>query len=112
MIAGWLSAACYESNLLGMKHFRFPEVLEKLVSKICLPWFDPKPIELQETVGVQALSRTGRQPNAPAAPAAPDEESVQILMAMGFDRDAVLQALRRANNNVQRASNFLLDGQH
>jgi hypothetical protein len=30
-------------------------------------------------------------------------------MAMGFDRDAVIDALRRANNDIERASNILLD---
>ena len=32
------------------------------------------------------------------------------LTAMGFDRARVLEALRRANNDITYASNILLDG--
>eukprot|EP01040_Poterioochromonas_malhamensis_P001368 gene1368-1449_t len=38
----------------------------------------------------------------------PDEESIQTLMNLGFEREAVLLALRHSGNNVDAAANRLL----
>lgn len=68
-----------------------------------------------------------RQPGVPGAPPNPEqgeqqrfeplpvsdppsEEAIQTLTAMGFERDAVLRALRQADNNVEHAANRLLSG--
>lgn len=40
----------------------------------------------------------------------PSEEQVQQLVAMGFSRARVEQALRLSNNNVQAATEILLAG--
>jgi len=40
----------------------------------------------------------------------PSEENVRVLTSMGFDETAARRALQRANDDVQRASNFLLSG--
>jgi len=42
----------------------------------------------------------------PVAEASP--EAVEMLLAMGFERDAVVRALRDADNNVEHAANRLL----
>ncbi|GBG29874.1 Ubiquitin-associated domain-containing protein 2 [Hondaea fermentalgiana] len=46
------------------------------------------------------------QPQANVAP--PSEEDVARLTEMGFDRDSAVEALRRCNNNVARATESLL----
>ena len=43
------------------------------------------------------------------APQAPNEQTIQTLTSMGFSRESVIQALRRANNDVTVATNILLD---
>jgi len=43
-------------------------------------------------------------------PALPSEESISQLTAMGFERDAVIQALRASDNNLEVAANRLLTG--
>jgi len=40
----------------------------------------------------------------------PSEEAIQTLTAMGFEMDAVVSALRQADNNVEHAANRLLSG--
>ena len=40
----------------------------------------------------------------------PPEVAVQTLESMGFDRARVIHALRIANNNVELAAQFLLEG--
>jgi len=47
------------------------------------------------------------QAQAPRAP--PSEEHIQILTSMGFSREEVIRALERCNNDVQLATNLLLD---
>jgi len=43
-----------------------------------------------------------------AAPPPPSEEAINALMGMGFDREAVVQALRSSGNNLEAAANVLL----
>lgn len=38
------------------------------------------------------------------------EENVERLIGMGFNRDLVVNALRRTNDNVEAAALLLLDG--
>ena len=40
----------------------------------------------------------------------PSESSIEQLTSMGFDREAVLQALQQSNNDVERAADKLLTG--
>lgn len=40
----------------------------------------------------------------------PSEESIAVLVSMGFSREIVIQALERTNNDVNLATNLLLDG--
>jgi len=56
--------------------------------------------------GGQAGGRNGR-PAAPA-PAQPSPAMIQTLTDMGFPRQRVEQALTRANNDLDQATNFLL----
>ena len=41
----------------------------------------------------------------------PPEESVAMLVSMGFDRNRAVQALTEARNDVTRATNLLVEGQ-
>lgn len=39
----------------------------------------------------------------------PSEESIQVLIGMGFSRDVALDALARSNNNLELATDLLLE---
>lgn len=43
-------------------------------------------------------------------PDPPSPDAIETLTAMGFDRDAVIRALRLSDNNVEHAANRLLSG--
>lgn len=47
---------------------------------------------------------------APPPPPPPSEEAIAQLTGMGFEREAVIQALQRSDNNVEVAANHLLSG--
>ena len=47
----------------------------------------------------------------PPAPPPPSEEAIAQLMALGFERPAVLRALGNSDNNVEVAANRLLGGE-
>jgi hypothetical protein len=46
----------------------------------------------------------------PAPPSPPPESAIQQLTSMGFEREAVIQALQQSQNNVERAADRLLSG--
>lgn len=55
--------------------------------------------------------RTRRAPRqVPEAVTPPSEESIEILISMGFERDSAISVLQSTNNNVQAAATILLDG--
>lgn len=69
--------------------------------------------------GANANVGAGLPAAAPAPPAQyepmpavqpPSPESIEQLTAMGFERDAVVRALRDADNNLEHAANRLLAG--
>lgn len=49
-------------------------------------------------------------PAAPRPPPPPPEEAITQLTNMGFDRQAVINALQQSDNNVEAAANRLLMG--
>lgn len=53
-----------------------------------------------------AAARFARQQPPPPPP--PSEEAIEQLTIMGFDREAVINALRATDNNVEAAANRLL----
>lgn len=57
-----------------------------------------------------ALVASGGAAGAGDAVAPPSEEDVATMMAMGFGREEVVQALRETRNNVELAANRLLMG--
>ena len=48
------------------------------------------------------------RPQSQQAVVPPDEQSITLLMSMGFDRDAVVRALTATGNNVENAANLLV----
>lgn len=82
----------------------------------------PAPAEEGQGFRDQLLPGAGGMMGAPPAAAAggmlpphlaaapPSEDAIEQLMALGFDRERVLQALQSTGNNVEAAANRLLNG--
>lgn len=135
--SGILAGYLYYKNVFLVQRYRLPKVFEnvfKFVSAITsslLPEQRPRGGRNQTQAGQQPRARQptpnmnntgnndfdihdfetlgrhfGRAANMQLPP--PDEESIQTLMALGFDRDAVVNALRQSGNNVDAAANVLL----
>jgi len=47
-------------------------------------------------------------PRPPPAHPPPSEEAVELLLSMGFERQAVIQALQQTDNNIEAAANRLM----
>eukprot|EP00600_Ochromonadales_sp_CCMP1393_P006752 CAMPEP_0174967186 /NCGR_PEP_ID=MMETSP0004_2-20121128/7445_1 /TAXON_ID=420556 /ORGANISM="Ochromonas sp., Strain CCMP1393" /LENGTH=212 /DNA_ID=CAMNT_0016216293 /DNA_START=321 /DNA_END=959 /DNA_ORIENTATION=- len=124
--AGYL----YETDGYGIQSWRLPSAVEYVFSalgRFVNVFFPATP---RDQVQVPA-GRQPRQPNPAqrhaarsatgtgtaggtnaaipaAAPPPPSEEAINALMGMGFDREAVVQALRSSGNNLEAAANVLL----
>mmetsp|Transcript_4561 Transcript_4561/g.5246 ORF Transcript_4561/g.5246 Transcript_4561/m.5246 type:complete len:321 (+) Transcript_4561:32-994(+) len=57
---------------------------------------------------VQPRANPEPQPQQMFQPDPPSPEAIEQLTAMGFERDAVIRALREADNNLEHAANRLL----
>ncbi len=78
------------------------------------PASQPPPPVASAPAAAPPAARAG--PSAPEAPSAPasnpavSEEHVEMLMAMGADRERAVQALQATNNNVDMAAGILFFG--
>lgn len=47
-------------------------------------------------------------PRPPPAHPPPSEEAIELLLSMGFERQAVIRALQQTDNNIEAAANRLM----
>ena len=114
---GWLSGLLYDYNFFAMKRFRLPATVTDFCSKYIYPLVES---QQQQTIpGSQSGRADGddsaapvmeniAQPQQQQQPVEPSQANIDTLVAMGFDRAQVEAALRRTNDNVDRALNALL----
>ncbi|KAI9224883.1 hypothetical protein BC828DRAFT_372299 [Blastocladiella britannica] len=131
-LSGYIAAAVYQVDLFGMQAWRFPAAIESiarrafaLVSDSGLP--PPRPSNpemprvpagsastsssLAAVAAQNARTTIGGGPgDLPAAPAVVEvsEESVQMLVAMGFPRERATAVLRRVGGDMNRAVQALV----
>ncbi|KAL7471866.1 hypothetical protein ACHAXS_012163 [Conticribra weissflogii] len=119
-LSGWICVRWCESEL--------PEVVYYAGEMLGKPFVDDAPaVMMARAVQRSGARGTGRrrqgggggderrgggmppavQPPRPAVPL-PPEEAIEQLTAMGFDREAVIRALRETENNLEAAANRLL----
>eukprot|EP00249_Psilotum_nudum_P011746 c23356_g1_i1 orf=299-1189(+) len=120
-ICGILAGLAYRMNVLGIRRMKFPAVVASATTRLFSPFFSSAPFtatprpDVRETINAQfGQPYEGRlaaaaPPLAPVLP--PSEESIATLVAMGFDRNRVLQALAQARNDLTIATNILLESQ-
>jgi len=136
-ICGILSGLIYRSESLGLQKFRLPKFVNNLFKRFVLPMVESSrpssqrpttipisnnrpaaapPTFANTTFGVQGYPEQllpgathMNFPTPPALRSPPSEESIELLTSMGFQRQEVLDALARCNNNVEMATHILLD---
>lgn len=120
-LTGVIAGALYRSNTLGIRKAKLPDPVSQLASSWLLPllsWPSSNRIaattqqqqQQQQRRRQQQLQGFQAQPPAPLAAPDPSETDIESLVAMGFDRDAVVSALRQARNDIHIATNLLLEG--
>jgi hypothetical protein len=123
-LAGYAAGSLYMVDPLRLSSFRFPRFVDKAFGTVgsffvsLMP--DTTPAAAAAAGGGAAVAERGGR-HAPGSrgggmygtantPAAPSAEVIASLTALGFDEAAVLNALRRTNNNPDAAANLLLTG--
>lgn len=129
-IFGLIAGVLYSSEPLKLQSIAMPEAVANTFNKIAKPLLyvapnpRPQPQQAQQAgvrrhpldIGNQnyherLFGGQERRPVAdpPTRTVQPREEDIQALLGLGFDRDDVVRALIRSNNNLLVASNSLLD---
>ncbi|KAI3993984.1 hypothetical protein MKX01_002997 [Papaver californicum] len=117
-ICGILAGSLYRLNILRIRKIKFPAFIASFFSRLSFPspGIAPPTTSGRNVIG-NVPSFTGRevQRNNPIAPPAfttePPEESITTLVSMGFDRNTARQALIHARNDINMATNILLESQ-
>ncbi|XP_065856571.1 rhomboid-like protein 20 [Euphorbia lathyris] len=115
-MCGILAGSLYRLNLFGIRKAKFPEFVTSFFSRLSWPSSgSPRGATSRNVVG-STPSFAGRQvertyPAPSAVPAEPPEDAIATLVSMGFDRNSARQALVHARNDVNAATNILLEAQ-
>ncbi|XP_057785288.1 rhomboid-like protein 20 [Salvia miltiorrhiza] len=117
-ICGILAGSLYRLNVLRIRRMKFPEAIASFFSRLSLPSMGSSSTSAtgssRNVLGSAPTSYPGRQMegNYPAPTAMePPEDSISTLVSMGFDRNSARQALVRARNDINAATNILLESQ-
>eukprot|EP00884_Botryococcus_braunii_P010444 jgi/Botrbrau1/19400/Bobra.0338s0028.1 len=123
---GILFSIAYRWNVLGLRSYLVPTLIDSWLSKLLNPLLGgeastrllPVPPGI-ERVGRPTTSRATRpqasvpvpQAHSPSrsAPRAPPSEALSQLVSMGFDPAKAAQALQQSNNEVESALSLLLN---
>ncbi|KAF6175277.1 hypothetical protein GIB67_000598 [Kingdonia uniflora] len=118
-LCGILAGSLYRFNVFGIRRLKFPDFIASAFSQLSWP----------SAGGSSSTAATGHAlGNAPSyrgreveenypltAPISstiePPEDSIATLLSMGFDRNSARQALVQARNDVNVATNILLEAQ-
>ncbi|XXG52828.1 hypothetical protein AAC387_Pa03g1037 [Persea americana] len=120
-ICGVLSGLLYRLNVFGVRRIKFPEFMASFFSRLSWPAFRGLPSSASSGNMIGNLpSYPGHQLEVPGnypssmplgSMAEPPEESISMLLSMGFDRNMARQALFQAGNDANLATNILLETQ-
>lgn len=114
-ICGLVAGSLYRLNVLGIRRMKLPQIIASFFARFFAPPPGSSSRPSRSLVGNMS-SHTGRavqnQPSTGSAPVAePPESSIAMLVSMGFDANAARQALMRARNDINVATNILLEAQ-
>lgn len=112
---GVLAGSLYRLNLFGIRRAKLPEFLALLFSRF-FPSSSGRSSQGNLANGntrnlTPHRDRRGERNYAAPAVGEPPQESIATLVSMGFDTNSARQALVRARNDIQVATNILLEAQ-
>ncbi|KAK9124831.1 hypothetical protein Scep_013677 [Stephania cephalantha] len=118
-ICGVLAGSLYRLNVFGIRRIKFPEFIASFFSRLPLSSTGSSSAtgSSGSTIGNAPSYRVremeGNYPPTapPLASLEPPESSIATLVSMGFDRNSARQALMQARNDVNVATNLLLEAQ-
>ncbi|PSS01036.1 Rhomboid-like protein [Actinidia chinensis var. chinensis] len=115
-ICGILAGSLYRLNFLRIRKLKFPDFIASFFPRLSWPSMGSiVPAAQSRNVPRNIPSYTGRRGNYPAPPTSstvePSEDSIATLVSMGFERNSARQALVHARNDVNAATNILLEAQ-
>lgn len=117
-ICGILAGSLYRLNFFHIRKMKFPEFISSFFSRLSSPATGSSSTAApSRNILGNAPSYAGRQVegNYPssmgAATIEPPEDAIATLVSMGFDRNSARQALVHARNDVNAATNILLEAQ-
>ncbi|KAK3159914.1 hypothetical protein QOZ80_1BG0052700 [Eleusine coracana subsp. coracana] len=114
-VFGLVAGSLYRLNVFGIRKMKLPQIISSFFSRYFASSSGSTSRHSRSLVR-NTPSQTGRtvqnQPSTGfAATIEPPESSVAMLVSMGFDGNAARQALMRARNDINAATNILLESQ-
>lgn len=115
-MCGIFAGSLYRLNIFGIRKAKFPEFVTSFFSRLSWPSTGSPRGPTARNISGDMPSYTGRQVErnytAPMVTSVePPEDSIATLVSMGFDRNAARQALVQARNDINAATNILLESQ-
>ncbi|CAL1385794.1 unnamed protein product [Linum trigynum] len=118
-ICGILAGSLYRLNLFGIRKAKFPEFMATFASRFSWPSTgSPRGVTTTRANGAAPTvpSYAGRRvertyPTPVPSSVEPSESAIATLVSMGFDGNSARQALVQARNDVNAATNILLEAQ-
>ncbi|KAH9606332.1 hypothetical protein KSS87_005329 [Heliosperma pusillum] len=114
-ICGVIAGFLYRTNIFSIRKAKLPYFLTSLFSRVSWP-STGSPSSSAGTRNTPSITSVapyaGRQRNYPSpivGSMEPSEDSITMLVSMGFDRDNARQALAQARNDINVATNILLE---
>lgn len=114
-VCGILAGTLYRMNFFRIRRLKFPELFASFFSRISGPSnrstapTAPNRNSLGNLPSYTAQQPEGNLPAPVTNQTEPLEDSIATLVSMGFDRNSARQALMRARNDVNTATNILLE---
>ncbi|KAL0453223.1 UNVERIFIED_CONTAM: Rhomboid-like protein 20 [Sesamum latifolium] len=116
-ICGILAGSLYRLNVFRVRRIKFPEFIASFFSRLSWPSRgSTSPTGSSRNLLGNAPPYAGNYPagNYPATLSSmmePPEDAIATLVSMGFDRNSARQALIRSRNDINAATNILLESQ-
>lgn len=118
-LCGVLAGSLYRINVFGIRRLKLPQFITSSFSRLSRSSSSSSSSTTSSrNILGNVPSFMGRQPERnrptfapPASVAEPPEDSIALLVSMGFNRNSAREALMRARNDINVASNILLETQ-
>ncbi|KAK9987128.1 hypothetical protein SO802_032079 [Lithocarpus litseifolius] len=115
-LCGILAGSLYRLNVFRIRKAKFPEFVTSFFSRLSWPTTGSPPSAPTRNIVGNVPSYAGRQvernyPSSMPSAIEPPEDSIATLVSMGFDRNSARQALVHARNDINVATNILLEAQ-